>query len=221
MFNLTKLLSRGGTSGPLSADVQAALDVWRQHPVPALDDVHFHTRYVVLDITCSGMNPESDQLISVAANTVQRAMILPGDSLFIDFSTPEIDDATVNRQLMAFLQFVGKAPLVTYHVPFVGGFLQHAIKTRLDVDFEPPWIDLAWLLPATFSDKGDGIMPLDNWIEAFSLDAGSGRRSAIENTLMLARIFQMLLVRATRKEIVTASGLVKESQANIMLRRTN
>jgi DNA polymerase III subunit epsilon len=221
MFNLTKRLFKGGTAIPLSDDVREALDLWQKGPVPALDDLHFHTRYVVLDIICSGMNPVSDKLISIVANTVQRGMILPGDSLFIDFSAPEIDDATVNRQLAAFLQFVGKAPLVTYHVPFVGGFLQHVIKTRLGVDFEPPWVDLAWLLPSMFSDKGDGIMPLDNWIEAFGLDAGSGRRSAMENTLMLARIFQMLLVRAAAKGVVTAIGLVDESQASMTLRRTS
>jgi DNA polymerase III subunit epsilon len=221
MFSLTKLLSRGGPATPLSEEVREALDVWEKRPVPSLDDVHFYTRYVVLDIISSGMNPSSDKLISIAANTVQRGMILPGDSLFIDFSESENDAAAVNRQLAAFLQFVGKGPLVTYHVPFVGGFLQHVVKTRLGVDFEPPWIDLAWLLPSMFSDKGDGLMPLDNWIEAFGLAAGSGRRGAMENTLMLARVFQMLIVRAAGKGIVTATGLIDESQASIALRRTS
>jgi hypothetical protein len=32
---------------------------------PAMDDVHFHTRYVVLDIACSGVNPETDKLLSI------------------------------------------------------------------------------------------------------------------------------------------------------------
>jgi DNA polymerase-3 subunit epsilon len=146
--------------------------------------------------------------------------------LFIDLETSAdkdapADEASLDRQLMAFLQFAGKAPLVTYHVSYVGGFLQRAFRERLGVDFQPQWIDLAWLLPAMFSDKGSSVMPLDHWIGVFGLDAGSGRRSAMENTLLLARIFQMLLVRASAKEIDTAARLIDESRASTFLRRTH
>lgn len=223
MLSLKKFLFMGGgTSVELPADLQAALDAWRESPDPGLDEVHFLTRYIVLDIVCSGPNPETDNLLSIAACTVQQAMIRPEDSIFIDFTASEGDVAAVDRQLMAFLQFVGKDPLVTYHVPFVSGFLQRACKQRLGVDFQPPWVDLAWLLPAMFSDKGDSIMPLDHWLEVFALlDTGSGRRSAMENTLLLARIFQMMLVRATGKDVDTAARLVDESRASITLRRTH
>jgi len=91
----------------------------------------------------------------------------------------------------------------------------------LGVDFQPQWVDLAWLLPSMFSDKGSSIMPLDHWIEVFGLDAGNGRRNAMENTLMLARIFQMLLVRAVGKQIDTAAQLLDESRASTFLRRTH
>jgi len=43
----------------------------------------------------------------------------------------------------------------------------------------------------------------------------------MENTLMLARIFQMLLVRATGKQIDTAAQLIDESRASSFLRRTH
>lgn len=230
MLNLKKFLFMGGGAVELPADVQAALDAWRESGDPGLDEVHFHTRYVVLDIVCSGPNPETDRMLSIAASSVQQAMIRPEDSIFIDFTAVEAEDAastettagpTVDRQLMAFLQFVGKDPLVTYHVPFVSGFLQRACKERLGVDFQPPWVDLAWLLPAMFSDKGDSIMPLDHWLDVFGLDTGNGRRSAMENTLLLARIFQMMLVRATGKDVDTAARLVDESRASITLRRTH
>lgn len=64
-------------------------------------------------------------------------------------------------------------------------------------------------------------MPLDYWIETFGLDSGGGRRSAMENTLMLARIFQMLLVRANGKDIDTAAQLIEESRASRRLRRSH
>ena len=92
--------------------------------------------------------------------------------------------ATVDQQLMAFLQFTAKAPIITYHVPYVGGFLQRTFKVRLGIDFQPQWIDLALLLPALFDEKSDVVKPLDFWIESFGLYAGNGRRSAMENTLM-------------------------------------
>jgi DNA polymerase-3 subunit epsilon len=152
---------------------------------------------------------------------VRQSTILPDDAFFIDFAQANGDDSALDRQLMAFLQFAAKGPLVTYHVPYVGGFLQRALKERLGVDFQPQWVDLAWLLPAMFSDRGSSIMPLDHWIEVFGLDAGNGRRNAMENTLMLARIFQMLLVRAVGKEVDTAAQLLDESRASSFLRRNH
>ncbi|HSG22804.1 MAG TPA: hypothetical protein VLA64_07560 [Azonexus sp.] len=222
MLGLKKFLFKSGAATQLPDDLRAAVDTWRESPAPALDDVHFHTRYLVLDITSTGVNPETDKLLSIAASTVRQATILPEDAFFLDCTTNEADGAAaVDRQLMAFLQFTAKAPIVTYHVPYVAGFLQHAFKERLNIDFQPQWIDLAWLLPAMFEDKGDSVMPLDYWIEAFGLDSGSGRRSAMENTLLLARIFQMLLVRATGKQIDTAARLIDESRASSFLRRTH
>jgi DNA polymerase-3 subunit epsilon len=160
---------------------------------------------------------------------VQQGSIQPEDACFIDFSAMQGDDAAgmemagpgVDRQLMAFLQFIGKSPLVTYHVPYVGAFLQRAFKERLGVDFQPNWVDLAWLLPSMYGDKSQVVMPLDHWIEVLGLDGGVGRRNAMENTLLLARIFQMLIVRAVGKNIDTAAQLVDESSASTFLRRNH
>lgn len=230
MFGLKKFLFKGAAPANLPEDVQAALAAWRERAAPVLDDVHFHTRYVVIDIVSTGMNPESDQLLSLAASTVQQGSMQPDDAIFIDFSAPQGEDAarlesspglSVDRQLMALLLFIGQSPLVTYHVPYVGAFLQRAFKERLGVDFQPSWIDLAWLLPTMYGDKSQVVMPLDHWIEELGLNGGVGRRNAMENTLLLTRIFQMLLVRAVGKQIDTAAQLVDESSASTFLRRTH
>ncbi len=221
MLGLKKFLFKGDSAAHLPDDVRAALDTWREQPAPALNEVHFHTRYVVLDISSSGLNPASDKLLSIAASAVQQSTILPADAVFIDCAGQAGDDAAVDRKLMAFLQYVAKAPIVTYHIPYVGGFLQRTFKERLGIDFQPQWVDLAWLLPSLFDEKECSVMPLDYWIQTFGLDTGSGRRSAMENTLMLARIFQMLLVRATGKDIDTAVRLVDESRASQFLRRNH
>ncbi|NTV72383.1 MAG: hypothetical protein HGA71_19860 [Azonexaceae bacterium] len=221
MLGLKKFLFRGSASATLPDDVRASLEVWRASKAAPLDDLHFHTRYVVVDIVSSGSNPDSDQLLGIAASSVWKGAIQPDDTFYVDFSTLDGEGSTVDRELTAFLLFAAKAPLVTYHIPYVGGFLQRAFKERLGIDFQPQWVDLAWLLPSMFEDKGDTVMPLDHWIEVFGLDAGTGRRDAMANTLLLARIFQMLTVRAVGKQIDSAAQLIDESRASSFLRRNH
>ena len=221
MLGLKKFLFRSSAQANLPDDVRASLDLWRASKAPPLDDVHFYTRYVIVDVVSSGTNPESDRLLGIAAAAVWKGAIQPDDTFYVDFSTLDGEGSTVDRELTAFLLFAAKAPLVTYHIPYVGGFLQRAFKERLGVDFQPQWIDLAWLLPSIFDDKGDSVMPMDHWIDVFGLDAGSGRRDAMANTLLLARIFQMMTVRAVSKQIDTAAHLIAESRASSFLRRTH
>lgn len=221
MLGLKKLLFRGGAPSGLSEDVKASLDAWRSSHAPALEELHFHTRYLVVDIVSSGLDPEKDQLLAIAASSIWQGAIQPDDTFYVDFSTLDGEGAAVDRQLMAFLLFAAKAPMVTYHVPYVGGFLQRAYKERLGLDFQPQWVDMAWLMPSMFEDKGHTVMPLDQWLEIFGMGGGEGRRDAMANTLLLGRLFQMLLVRAVGKQIDTAARLVDESRASSFLRRTH
>lgn len=222
MFGLKKIFSRGNSAAAdLPADLQQALADWRNLPTPNLADAHYHTRYVVIDLTTSGFKPNEDDLLGITAIALtQGGCILPNDVVSLDFSGMENESVTVDRQLMAFLQFTAKAPLVSYHWPFVGAFLQRAFKERLALDFQPDCIDLAWLLPSLFDDKAQLLQPLDHWLEAFGM-AAEGRRDSMANALVLARLMQRLLVRATNKEIDTAAKLVEESKASSLLRRTH
>lgn len=221
MFGL-KNLFKGGLPAHLSDDLKAAIEHWRTSRPPLLDEAHFHVRYVVVDIVSTGLKPESDELLGIAAAGIQGAgIILPDDAAYLDFAGLAGDDPAVDRQLVAFLHYAAKAPLVTYHVPYVGGFLQRAYKERLGIDFQPQWVDLAWLLPSMFEEKSHSLLSLDHWLELFGLGGESGRRDAMENNLLLARIFQMLLVRANGKGIDTAAKLVDESRASSFLRRTH
>lgn len=225
MRGIKRFLFGDGTDH-LSEEVRLALTAWRDLSKPSLDDVHFQTRYVVLDIATSGGKPGVDTLLGIAASALRRGVVSPRDAFFLSFPKPDSDtdtqisddvDRQVERQLIAFLQFSAKAPIVTYHTPFVGGFLQRAYKDRFGLNFQPPWIDLAWLLPSLFEEKAHSIKPLDFWVEAFGLDAGSGRRSTMENNLLLARLFQILLVRAKERDIDTAAQLIGESHAGQQL----
>jgi len=208
---------RAGAPANLPENVKQALESWRASPAPALDEPHFHTRYVVIDVATTGPRTEEDDLLGISAVGLQAGAVVATDAFALDFS---VDDPTVDSQLAAFLTYAAKAPLVTYHAPFVNGFLQHAFRERLAVDFQPQWIDLAWLLPSLFKDKSPTVRPLDDWLEILAIDSG-GRRDTMTNTLMLARLFQMLLVRANDQEILTAGKLIEESKSASFLRRTH
>jgi DNA polymerase-3 subunit epsilon len=221
MLSLKKLLFPGAEPSKLAPELQAAVDAWRAAKAPALDELHFHTRYVAVDVVTSGQQPENDRLLAIAAVSIRRGVIHPDDSFYIDLSNQEGDAAAVDRKIAAFLQFVAKDPIVTYHVPYVGGFLGKACMEQLGVNFQPRWVDLAWLLPSMFEGKSHTVMPLDQWVEALGLTAGGGRRDAMANTLLLGRIFQMMLVRAVSKGIDTAARLVDESHASSFLRRNH
>ncbi len=208
---------RAGAPENLPENVRQALESWRASPAPALDEPHFHTRYVVIDVATIGPRAEQDGLLGISAVGLQVGSVAAADAFALDFSA---DDPTVDSQLAAFLTYAAKAPLVTYHAPFVGGFLQHVYRERLAVDFQPQWIDLAWLLPSLFNDKSPTVRPLDEWLELLAIDSG-GRRDTMTNTLMLARLFQMLLVRANDQKILTAGNLIEESKSASFLRRTH
>lgn len=220
MFGLKNFLF-GGSVAPvtLSDEVREALLAWQASTAPTVDEAHFHVRYVVVDVTTSGTQPEQDQLLGISAVGVRRGgAVHPDDAISLKFSALDNDDVAVDRQLMAFLQFAAKAPLVTYHSPYVLSFLQRAFKARLGIEFAPQSIDLAWLLPTLFGEKSVTPVPLDQWLEWFGMSA-DGRRDTMANTLLLARLFQRLLVRVVGKDIDTAAKLLDESNASSFLRQ--
>lgn len=217
-----KFLFKKGSkaAASLPKDVRHTLEAWRADGGPGLDEPHFHTRYVVVDVATSGEYPGKGKLEGIAAIGMRGGVITPGDAFALDLAGSDADPAAVDRQLAAFLSFSAKAPLVTYHSVFVGSFLQRALQQRLGVDFRPDWVDLAWLLPSLFAEKWHTVVPLDRWLEMFGIHT-EGWRDTMENTLVLGRLFQMLLVRAIDKEILTAEKLVEESLATTFLRRTH
>ncbi len=221
MFGIKKFLFRDGASESLPEDVKEAVNAWLADESEALESSHFLTRYVVIDISTSGHDPERDRVTGIGATLLHKGIIAPEQSLFLDLEAAADDPVLLDRQLAAFLVFLGKSPLVAYHSAYVSGFLQLLIKKRLGVSFLPRWVDLVWLLPAMFGEKSPKPLPLDDWLFAFGLDAGEGRRGPSENSLILARLMQMLVVRAHSKGIDGVEALIDESRASSHLRRTH
>ncbi len=220
MLNLKKLLfGRGSAPAKLADDVRGALEAWRKLPAPPLDEPHFHSRYVVVDVSVAGLDAEVDALLGIAAVAVVRGGVVPPEEVIaIDFSG-ELEADAFDRQLMAFLAFMAKAPLVSYRVPLVRAFLERAFRERLGLDFQPDWIDLAWLLPDLFNERIDGIVPRDAWLESFHIPASPGRDSVV-NAIALARLLQVALPRAVEREADTPGKVLEKAMARRQLRQS-
>lgn len=220
MFKLKSLLSRDTPAEKLASDVRQTLQEWEDLPEPELSSRHFHVRYVIVDIATSGADLDSDRILGIAAVAVRRNAISADDALYLDLTKVGGDEALA-RALAVFVKFVGKAPLVTYHVPYVEAFLQRQLKPQLGITLQSRWLDLAWLLPSLFEERQHSIMPLDFWVGSFGLDDVEARRDAMANTLLLARLFLMLVVRANTMGLDTVAQLLDESKASSFLRRTH
>lgn len=209
----------GNTRASLSGDVRAALESWRLQPGADLDQPHFHTRYVVVDVATAGLDSDRDAVLGVAGLGLGRGgIILPDDAFALDLPTTEAVDAELlDRQLTAFLLFAGRGPLVTYQVPFVGAFLERLFEERFGIHFQPEWIDLAWLLPDLFKEKIDGLVPMDAWLEAFGIEV-PGRRDALADSVAIARLLQVALPRAAERGADTPGKLIDIGRARRWLR---
>lgn len=221
MRRLKQLIFGGAdrSRATLSKDVRAALESWRLQPGAALDQPHFHTRYVVADVATAGLDSERDALLGIAGLGLGRGgVIVPVDAFALDFPASEaVEPELLDRQLIAFLQFVGRGPLVTYQAPFVGAFLERLFEGRFGLHFQPEWIDLAWLLPDLFKERIDGLVPMDAWLEAFGIEV-PGRRDALADSVAIARLLQVALPRAAERGADTPGKLIDIGRARRWLR---
>lgn len=217
-----KNLIFGGSDKPraaLAADVRAALENWRLEPGPDLGLPHFHARYVATDVATAGLDSERDALLGIAGLGLGRGgIIVPDDAFALDFpAVQEVDPDLLDHQLMAFLRFAGRGPLVTYQVPFVGAFLARLFEERFGLSFQPDWIDLAWLLPDLFKERIDELVPMDAWLELFGIEV-PGRRDALADSIAIARLLQVALPRAAERGADTPGKLIDISRARRWLR---
>ncbi|MBK7898477.1 MAG: hypothetical protein KA603_13050 [Azonexus sp.] len=199
MFDLKKILFRGDSAPlDLDAELRAFVETWRGAPVPDLEEVHYHCRYVVVDTVTAGSPDARDTLLGLAAvGVVRGGLVLPDDVLALDF-TAERPPGEVERCLAAFLGFVGHGPLVVFGASPTQTLVQGLLRERLGVEFLPLWIDLALLLPQYCGAPPGGAARREDWLRSLGIDAPPGR-DAVANALGLARLLQVLLPRATEQ----------------------
>lgn len=184
---------------------------WRRGAAPEVDDA----RWVVLDVESSGLDPRHDRLLALAAIAVRRdgdgLRLSLGDSFEALIRQPEetpVDKANIlvhgigvgaqrgggepPRVLEAFEGWVGRSPLIGFHVAFDETLIQRAMRAALGRQLHGPWIDLA--------DVARVVQPelparsLDEWMDALGVHCAL-RHQASADTLATAELLLKLWPR--------------------------
>ncbi|MDQ3271034.1 MAG: exonuclease domain-containing protein, partial [Pseudomonadota bacterium] len=130
-------------------------------------------RWVVLDVETSGLDPQRDQLLAIAAIAVQldwptrRLSITPGDSFEVVLRQSEVASGKdnillhgigVQRQrdgepmadgLRAFARFAGNSPLLAFHAPFDQAMIGRFVQAHLGAPLPNRWVDIEQLCAVT------------------------------------------------------------------------
>lgn len=165
------------------------------------------SRYVVVDVETTGLNLVTDSLISIGAVAVTNGRIALQDSFSAVLQQREAsrkenilvhgisgsaqrDGLPPAEALLDFLEFLGKSPLVAFHVVFDETMIRRAIKQYLGFNFSHPWLDLAYVMPALNPALMHSHRMLDDWSQRFAI-YNEERHNALADALATA---QLLLV---------------------------
>lgn len=206
-----------GAKPVLSPEQAARLDAWRA--LPALDPKTpiVASRYVVVDVETSGLNLAKDRLIAIGAVAVEGGQIRLTDSMEVVLrqqrvsthdnilihgigGTAQSEGVPPVEALLDFLEYLGKAPLIAFHVAFDQTMIDRALKTFLGLKFGHTWADLAYLAPALYPELARSHRSLDQWMTRFNLN-NYARHSALADALATAELMLALRTRMRANRI--------------------
>lgn len=192
----------------LTAQQAERLAAWQALPAPRQDQPIQASRYVVVDVESSGLNTARDHLIAIGAIAVNNGHIPLRDSLEIVLQQTQASEkdnilihgigGTDQREgtppveaLLSFLEYLGKDPLIAFHVAFDQAMINHAIRQFLGIKFEHAWVDLAYVAPALLPRIARSTRALDDWTERFRI-SNYARHNALADALATAELFLAL-----------------------------
>ena len=206
------LLQRWFAPKPRLSPQQAErLASWRALPEVDHTAAFDQTRFVVVDVETTGLNLMTDTLISIGAVAVVNGRIALNDSFYVVLQQRESsrkenilihgisgseqrEGALPTDALLAFLEYLGKSPLVAFHVAFDETMIKRALRQYLGISFKHPWLDLAYVMPALYPDLMRSHRGLDDWTSHFDI-RNDDRHNAVADALATA---QLLLVAITQ-----------------------
>lgn len=200
----------------LPAQRQRLVD-WKELPAPVLAAPVTESRYVVVDVETTGLNLVHDRLISIGAVAVVDGKIALGDSFYVVLqqqaasdkgnillhgigTAAQLEGERPAEALLAFLEYLGKSPLVAFHVTFDETMIRRALRDILGLNFKHPWLDLAYVMPALHPPLARKLRALDDWIGQFHIRIDA-RHNALADALATAQLLQVAHAHAAGKNI--------------------
>lgn len=232
---LKDLFGKASSAVPLTAAQEDALAAWQKRPAEDMSRSHFRTRYIVVDVESSGLNMVRDSLISIGAVAVCEGVIDANDAFEVVLRQDQVSShenilihgigGSAQREgvepadaLLAFLDYVGRAPLVAYHAEFDQAMIGRALREFLGKDLDLPWIDLAWVMPELFRELIDGQVVLDEWLQRFDIE-NILRHNAVSDAYATAKLLLIAQARAVTQGKDSAAVFMDIERARRWVRR--
>ncbi len=198
----------------LSTQQAARLAQW--NALPEIEGAA--TRLVVVDVETTGLDLARDTLISIGAVAVVNGRIALGENFSVVLQQDKAsqrenilihgisgkeqrDGVAPADALLAFLEYLGKSPLVAFHAVFDETMIRRAMRSHLGLKFKHRWLDIAYVLPVLWSETR--LRTLDEWAEHFSI-YNENRHNAVADALATAQLL-LVTIAALRKKQGTAS----------------
>lgn len=199
----------------LDPDTTARLEDWRRRPDSNLADDFGASRYVVVDVETTGLDLVRDRLIAIGACAVENGRVVMVESFEIVLRQDQVstkDNILIHgiggeaqregvepvEALVRFLDFLGKSPLVAFHVTFDQTMIKKAVKEYLGFEFKHPWLDLAYVMPGLLPEYARRYRALDDWSGHFRI-SNFARHSALADALATAQLLLCALPLAKAK----------------------
>ncbi len=171
------------------------------------------SRWVMLDVETSGLDPQRDRLLAVAAIGMRidwsrpGLHIVPGDSFEVvlqqDSVSSDKDNILlhgigVQRQLegqaprqalQAFCDFVGSSPLLAFHAAFDRALIERHLQVHHLNALGNPWLDIEQLCAVTHEEVR--ARSLDEWLAHFGIGCAV-RHQAAADTLAECELLQRI-----------------------------
>lgn len=212
-----------GNRPQLTVQQQQRLTAWQDLPDVALNTPVDEIRCVVVDVETTGLNLMNDRLISIGTVAMVNGKITLGDSFYVVLqqqtvshkdnillhgigSSAQLEGMPPTEALLAFLEYLGKAPLIAFHVTFDETMIRRALREYLGFSFKHPWLDLAYVMPGLNPHLAQNYHALDDWIGHFGIRIDA-RHNALADALATAQLLQIAHELARKKNILSMACL--------------
>lgn len=196
---------------------------WLALPESDVQSGFENTRVVVVDVETTGLNLVKDTLISIGAVAVVEGRIAFGDSFSVVLQQQQssrkenilIHGIGGNEQrcgtdpveaMLDFLDYVGKSPLVAFHVTFDETMIRRALNQYLGFKFQHAWLDMAYVMPALYPPLAHSHRVLDDWIRRFNIHIEL-RHNALADAVATAQLLLIAQSKAAAKNVNNFNGL--------------